>query len=210
MTTNKDNKKHQKEAIDHFRLSIIDAKLSYTLFKSLYQSRAESIVGKQLFDKYFWVQKQHNIFKLIEHNAVDVFIIKILHGFDKNNGALTLRDIDKKAYKKFIEKKENKYILDKIKKLRDKSIAHFDKKQPTDKQLPAFEKIDLFFGKLEKFYNSLCKKIENSVTIFEQDKDLKRELEKVLRNLYLGEKVRLLNIDMEWMWDKNPKKISKK
>ena len=202
-------KKNQKEAINHFRLSIIDAKLAYTLFKALYQSRAESIVGKQLFEKYFWVQKQHKIFNLIENNAVNVFIIKILHGFDNNNDALTLRDIDKDAYTAFLNIKENRDIIDKIKKLRDKSITHFDKKQPADKQLPTFEEIDSFFDRLEKFYNDLCKKIESSVTIFEQDTDLKREIEKVLKNLYIGEKIKLLNIEMEWEWDKNPKKISK-
>ncbi len=58
--TKQQNKKYQKDALKHFRLSIIDAKLAYTLFKSLYQSRVESIVGKQLFDKYFWAQ---NLFK---------------------------------------------------------------------------------------------------------------------------------------------------
>ncbi|MBU4480248.1 hypothetical protein KKG48_02285 [Patescibacteria group bacterium] len=203
------NKDYQKEAINHFRLSIIDAKLSYTLFKLLYQSRAESIVGKQLFEKYFWVQKQHNIFKLIEHNAVEVFVVKILHGFDNNDNALTLRDIDEDAYAKFIEREENKHILDKIRRLRRKSVAHFDKKQPTDKKLPTFKEIDTFFINLQQFYNDLCGKIESSVTIFKQDEDLKRELEKVLKNLYVGEKIRLLNIELEYDWEKNPKKISK-
>ena len=145
--TKQQNKKYQKEALRHFRLSIIDAKLAYTLFKSLYQSRAESIVGKQLFDKYFWVQKQHgSFFKMVEYCAVNTFIVKILHGFDNNEKTLTLRDIDKNAYMKFINKKENKQVLEKIKKLRDKVVAHFDKKQPIEKKLPSFEEIDLFLS----------------------------------------------------------------
>jgi hypothetical protein len=205
------NKNYQKEALKHFRLSIIDAKLAYTLFKSLYQSRAKSIVGKQLFDKYFWVQKQHgSFFRMVEYCAVNIFIIKILHGFDNDKRALALRDIDENAYTKFINKKENKRVLEKIKKLRDKTVAHFDKEQPAEKNLPSFEKIDLFFRNLQDFYNNLSRKIESSVTIFEQDRDLKRDLEKVLQNLYVGEKNRLLNIELKWDWEKNPKKISAK
>ena len=202
-------KKYQKEALDHFRLSIIDAKLSYVLLKSLYQSRAENIVGKQLFDKYFWVQKQHGgFFNKIEHCAVVDFIIRILHGFDNDKQALTLKDIDEKAYDKFINKEENEEFINKIKIFRDKKIAHFDKKQPIEKKLPPFKKIDNFFMNLENFYNELSGKIEDSKTLFGQDKDFKYEIEKVLQNLYVGEKNRLLNIELEYNWKKNPNNIS--
>ncbi len=201
---------YQKEALKHFRLSIIDAKLAYTLFKSLYQSRDKEFVGEELFEKYFWTQKQHNIFVLIEHNAYSIFVVKILHGFDNDKRALTLRDIDKNAYKDFIDDTKNKEVLEKIKILRDKTIAHYDKDQSHKNELPLFKDIDSFFERLQNFYNKLSGDIEDSVTIFEQDKDLKRELEKMLRNLYVGEKIRLLNIDVEWNWDKNPKKISGK
>ena len=205
------NKNYQKEALKHFRLSITDAKLAYTLFKSLYQSRTESIVGKELFDKYFWVQKQHNdFFKMAEYCAVNTFMVKILHGFDNNERALTLRDIDKNAYTKFINKKENKQVLEKIKELRDKVVAHFDKKQPIEKKLPSFEEIDRFFINLQDFYNNLSRKIENSKTNFEQDKKFRRELEIVLQNLYIGRKIRLLENELKWDWEKNPKKISAK
>jgi hypothetical protein len=189
--------KYQKNALNHFRLSIIDAKLSYVLFKTLYQSRAENIVGKQLFDKYFWVQKQHGgFFTKIEHCAVVDFVIRILHGFDNDKQALTLKDIDEKAYAEFIKKYQQ--FIDKLKRLRDKSIAHFDKKQPIEKKLPSFEQIDRFFTDLENFYNGLSGKIEDSKTTFEQDKNLKYEIEKVLQNLYVGEKNRLLNVELEY------------
>jgi len=201
---------YQKEALKHFRLSIIDAKLAYTLFKSLYQSRDKEFVGEELFEKYFWTQKQHNIFVQIEHNAVSVFIIKILHGFDNDRRSLTLRDIDEKAYKDFVDDTKNKKVLEKIKTLRDKTIAHYDKDQNRKNELPLFSDIDLFFERLQTFYNDVSKKVEDSVTLFGQDEDLKRELEKMLMNLYVGEKIRLLNIDVEWKWDKNPKKISGK
>ncbi len=105
-------------------------------------------------------------------------------------------------------KEENKLVIDKIRKLRCKSIAHFDKKQPINKTLPSFEKIDKFFINLEDFYNGLCGKIENSITYFKQDKDLKDNLEKVLQNLYVGEKNRLLGIEVECGWKDNHKKIS--
>jgi len=177
----------------------------------LYQSRVESIVGKELFDKYFWTQKQHcGFFKMVEYCALNTFIVKVLHGFDNNRQALTLRDIDKYAYVKFLDKEENKRVLEKVKKLRNKVIAHFDKKQPIEKKLPSFEKIDLFFINLQNFYNNISKKIERSTTFFEQDKDFRREIEKVLQNLYIGEKNRLLGIESKWDWEKNPKKISAK
>ncbi len=201
---------YQKKALGHFRLSIIDAKLAYTLFKALYQSRSESIVGKELFEKYFWTQKQHNILVLIEHNAVDAFIVKILHGFDNDKRSLTLKDIDETEYEKFISDTKNKKVLDRIRTLRNKSTAHFNKDQKHKKELPPFKDIDSFFERLQNFYNKLSGNIEDSVTIFEQDKDLKRELEKMLKNLYVGEKINLLNIDVEWKWDKNPRKISGK
>ncbi len=201
---------YQKKALKHFRLSIIDAKLAYTLFKSLYQSRDKEFVGEELFEKYFWTQKQHNIFVLIEHNAVDAFIVKVLHGFDKDKRSLTLKDIDGTEYEKFISDTKNKKALDGIRTLRNKSTAHFNKDQKHKKELPPFKDIDSFFERLQNFYNKLSGNIEDSVTIFEQDRDLKRGLEKMLQNLYVGEKIRLLNIDVEWKWNKNPKKISER
>jgi len=203
-----ERKNNQKKALKHFRLSIVDAKFAYTLFKSLYQSR--EFVGEELFEKYFWTQKQHNIFVLIERNAVDAFIVKILHGFDDDKRSLTLKDIDKIEYEKFINDTKNKKVLDRIRTLRNKSTAHFDKDQKHKKELPSFKDIDSFFERLQNFYNNLSRDIEDSVTIFEQDEYLKRELEKMLKNLYVGEKIRVLNIDVEWKWSKNPKKISGK
>lgn len=201
---------YQKEAINHFRLSIIDAKLAYTLFKSLYLSRAKNTVDKKLFEKYFWVQKQHNyFFKMVEHCAVNTFVIKIMHGFDGDSRSLSLKDICEDSYKEFIEK--NKKVIEGVKNLRNKKFAHYDKSVIGEKEtkLPPFEEIDLFFKNLEKFYNKLSSKYDDSTTIFKQDEDLKSNLEKVLQNLYVGEKIRLLNIEMKWQWNENPKKISK-
>ena len=200
----------QKDALKHFRLSIIDAKLAYTLFKFLYQSRDIEFVGEDLFDKYFWVQKQHNIFVLIEHNAVSVFIVKILHGFDNDKRALTLKDIDSEAYEEFINEQKNIKLLAQLKILRDKNIAHHDKTQGHDKKLPPITDIDDFFVRLQNFYNHLCGKIENSVTYFKQDDDLKKDIEKMLQNLYIGEKNRILDNDIKWTWMENPKRISNK
>ena len=205
-----EKKDYQKMAIEHFRLSIIDAKLAYTLFKSLYLSRSEKEVGKELFEKYFWVQKQHSdFFTIVEHCAVNTFVVKILHGFDNDERSLTLKDICQDAYGDFVNVENNKEVLDGIRKLRNKNFAHFDKKQEHKKTLPSFEKIDMFFKNLEKFYNMLSSKFEKSTTLFGQDEDLKFSMENVLQNLYVGEKIRLLNIEMKWEWNENPKKISK-
>lgn len=209
---NNKNNNYRQDAIKHFRLSIIDAKLAYTLFKSLYLSRAESVVGKVLAEKYLWTQKQYGgFFTLVEHCAVTTFIIKILHGFDEDykDRVLTLKDIDNQAYANFISQSSNKEIIEKIRKLRHKRIAHHDKTVKINQDLPSFEKIDLFFKRLEEFYDNLTKKIENSSTIRKQDQDLKDNLEKVLRNLFIGEKSRLLNIELKWDWQENNKNISK-
>lgn len=201
---------HQQEAINHFRLSIIDAKLAYTLFKSLYLSRAESVVGKTLAEKYLWTQQQYGgFFVLIEHCAVWTFIIKILHGFDKDDRALTLKNIDEDTYNNFIKQGDNKEIIEKIWSLRCKRIAHYDKKIEIRQDLPSFEKIDLFFKRLEEFYNTLTKKIKDSYTMFGQDQDLKDSLEKVLQNLFIGEKIRLFNNELKWEWQEGDKSISK-
>lgn len=202
---------YKQEAIKYFRLNIIDAKLAYTLFKSLYLSRAESVVGKVLAEKYLWTQKQcGGFFIFIEHCAVVSFIIKILHGFDKDfkDRALTLKDIDKQSYVDFINQSSNKEIIEKIRKIRNKIIAHHDKTNEINQDLPSFKKIDAFFKRLEEFYDNLAKRINNSSTIREQDQDLKNDLEKVLQNLFIGEKIRLLNIELKWDWQENNKKIS--
>ncbi len=115
---NKSNN-YKQEAIKHFRLGIIDAKLAYTLFKSLYLSRAESVVGKVLAEKYLWTQKQYGgFFILVEHNAFTSFVIKILHGFDDDDRALTLKNIDARSYVDFINQSDNKRIIRKIKKIK--------------------------------------------------------------------------------------------
>jgi hypothetical protein len=197
----RENKKseNKQEAIKHFRLSIIDAKLAYTLFKFLYWSRAESVVGKVLAEKYLWTQNQHgNFFTMVEYCAVTTFIIKIIHGFDNDHRALTLKDIDEQTYVDFIGQSGNKEVIKKIRNLRCQRIAHHDKIIKIGQDLPSFEKIDLFFENLENFYNDLTKKIENSSTLFGQDQDLKNNLEKIFQNLFIGEKNRLLYNELKW------------
>ncbi len=204
------NQDYRKEAIEHFRLSIIDAKLAYTLFKTLYLSRSESVVGKVLAEKYLRIQKLYGGFLfLVEHCAVDAFVMKILHGFDNNDDSLTLKDIDTQSYKDFIDNNDNKKVIEKIRKIRNKRIAHYNKKIKTVFDLPPFVKIDSFFKKLEEFYDSLTKRIENSGTIREQDQDLRNNLDMIMQDLFIGREVRLLNIELKYNWQDNIKNISK-
>lgn len=209
---NKENgdAKYRQKAIEHFLLSIIDAKLAYTLFKSLYLSRFENIVGKVLAEKYLWIQKQYGgFFVLVEHCAFNAFIIKILHGFDNNDDSLTLKDIDEKSYLNFINENENKKIIKEFRIIRNKRIAHFNKKIKITLSMPSFLEIDLFFKRLEKFYDDLAKKIKNASVMREQDQDLKDKLDIVFRDLFIGRKVRLLNIGLKYDWQENNKNISK-
>lgn len=210
-TNKKENKgnNYRQDAIKHFLLSIIDAKLAYTLFKSLYLSRAESVVGKVLAEKYLWTQQQYGgFFVLVEHCAVAAFVMKILHGFDNNDDSLTLKDIDEQSYFNFINQDDNKKIIAKIRKIRNKRVGHYNKKTRIIPDLP-FQEIDLFFKRLEKFYDDLAKRIENSSIIREQDQDLKNHLDIVLQDLFIGRKIKLLNIELKYDWQENNKNISK-
>jgi len=205
------NSEYQKKAIEYYLLSIIDAKLAYVLLKSLWQSRCSEIVGESLHEKYVWVWKQHNeFFRITEHCVASTFITKILHGFDDSDPkdrSLTLKDIDQNAYINFVNEEQNKKILDRFRKLRNKRIAHHDKEE-IDLDFPSFNEIDAFFERLEKFYDALIAEIEGASVVREQDRDLKQSIEKVFQNLYVGEKNRLLQINTEYMWNKDPKKIS--
>jgi len=205
------NSEYQKKAIDHYLLSIIDAKKAYVLLKSLCLSRCPEIVGEKLCEKYIWVWKQHNdFFGIVEHCAASTFITKILHGFDDSDPQdrpLTLKDIDQNAYTNFVNEEQNKKILDQFRELRNKRIAHYDK-EGSDSNFPPFNEIDAFFERLEKFYDALIAEIEGASVIRKQDQDLKQSIEKVFQNLYSGEKNRLLQINMEYLWNKDPKKIS--
>jgi len=205
------NSEYQKKAIEHYLLSIIDAKLAYVLLKSLWQSRCSEIVGEKLQEKYVWVWKQHNyFFGIVEHCAAITFITKILHGFDvfdPQDRPLTLKDIDSNAYDNFVNEEQNKKILDQFRGLRNKRMAHHDKEE-YDSDFPPFNEIDAFFERLEKFYDALISEIEGASVIRNQDQDLKQSIEKVFQNLYSGEKNRLLQINMEYLWSKDPKKIS--
>lgn len=204
------NNKYRQKAIEHFLLSIIDAKLAYTLFKSLYLSRDESVVGKVLAEKYLWTQQQYGgFFVLVEHCAFNAFIMKILHGFDNNDDSLTLKDINEQSYLNFENQDDNKKIIKEIRIIRNKIIAHFDKKIKITPSMPSFQEIDLFFKRLEKFYDDLAKRIKNASIMREQDQDLKDKLDIVLQDLFIGRKVRLLNIGLKYDWQENNKNISK-
>ena len=50
--------------------------------------------------------------------------------------------------------------------------------------------------------------MDQSLTLFDGAEEIKRTVELLFMNLYRGENVRLKEIDIEWTWEKDDKKIS--
>lgn len=106
---------------------------------------------------------------------------------------------------------ENKKVIDALKKARDNIFAHRNIQiDPKEIVIPSVDDLDNFFSNLEKLYNELSSKIDNSSAWFDNVENLKREIELVYMNLDRGEMMRRKEIDIEWMWEKDPNKISDK
>ncbi len=131
------------------------------------------------------------------------------HVFDKRSDSMSLEKVDKTLYNKFFN--ENKKVIDALKKARDNIFAHRNIQiDPKEIVIPSIDDLDNFFSNLEKLYNKLSSKIDNSSAWFDNVENLKREIELVYMNLDRGEMMRRKEIDIEWMWEKDPNKISDK
>ncbi len=116
----------QKGAIEYFRANIVEAKTAYTLLKALYLSRSEYIVGKNLFHKYFDIQSKYkNFFGTIEQGVFITFVVKICHCFDRDDRSYSFKDIDKAGLEVFSSQQINVSVINEIKEMRDKVIAHY-------------------------------------------------------------------------------------
>lgn len=205
------DKLNKKVITDHFRGNIFEAYAHYNAWKVIAYSKSTGVVSKEMAERYVEIQKYHGqFFGLSERAFLISFIILLLHPFDNDTRAFSLHKVDIEKTKNFIA--ENKLVLNELKLVRNKVFAHseIDPESGTFKRysVPSVERLDDFFKKLVEFYNKLCKEVDDSITMFDNAELVKREVEQLFMNLYRGENVRKKEIDIEWLWKKDNKKIS--
>ena len=200
----------EKLIIKYFLGNIFEAKSYYTGWKMIYHARSIGVVSKEMAERYVAIQKQAGSFFPLTGRAFLIsFVMLICHIFDKRSDSMSLEKVDKTLCNKFFN--ENKKVIEALKKVRDKIFAHRNIQiDPKEIIVPSVDDLDGFFGNLEKLYNELSSKIDNSSAWFDNVENIKREIELVYMNLDRGEMMRRKEIDIEWMWEKDPNKISDK
>lgn len=205
----------KKITTDHFRQNIFEAYSHYTVWKVIAFSKNITLVGEEMAEKYVEVQTYHNAFFAISERAsLMAFVMLVLHPFDTDHRSFSLYQVDNEKTRIFVEKNEN--VIKALRLVRNKVFAHSDKPEKSgstntqDYPLPSIEKLDQFFVDLTDFYNDLCREVDQSFTIFDNAKDLKHDIDSLFMNIYRGEKARKTEIDIEYNWSKNKKKISEK
>lgn len=198
----------KKTIIKYFLGNIFEAKSHYVGWKMIYHARSNGIVSKEMAERYVAIQKQAgSFFTLTERAFLISFVMLIGHVFDKRSDSMSLDKVDKTLYNKFFD--ENKKVIEALRKARNNIFAHRNIQiDPKEIIIPSVDDLNNFFSNLEKLYNELSSKIDNSSAWFDNVEDLKREIEFVYMNLDRGEIVRRKEIDIEWMWEKDPNKIS--
>jgi hypothetical protein len=191
--------------------SIFESKSAYVMWKTIAYSRSTGVVSEQLAKKYVAAQcTASGFFAMTEKTSLVTFVIFVLHCFDKDEKAHSFYKVDKSETERFVS--ENSEVLESLKLVRDKAFAHKDIRKNTDSfkiLVPSIEKLDIFFENLFSFYNSLTSKHLNSSTMFDMStNDLLNEMEYLFMNITRGEVLRKLEIDMEWMWEKDDRRIS--
>lgn len=203
-----EDKETNKKIIDYFKSNIFEAFSSYNGWKMICHSRSDGVVSKEMAEKYTEIQKYHpEFFVMAERNFLISFVMLSLHSFDKRDDSFSLYKIEKEKTENFVN--QNNDVLEKLKTLRHKLFAHRDINMPLDQFIiPSVDDLDNFFEKLMKFYNELSYGVSNSTVIFDNSLEIKRDIELMFQNLYRGEAMRRLEIDIEWMWEKDEKKAS--
>ena len=203
MSTEKEIKDNLKALQD----SLFEARSAYSLWKGIAYSRSSGVVPLKLAERYVEAQKTAPaFFTMAERSALISFVILILHPIDSDSRSFSLFNVDKEKTEIFI--KENKKTVDDLRLVRNKVFAHKDS-DDTVKLIPSVERMDTFFENLISFYNTLTSKHTDSITDFDSSCDnLMHEMDYMFMNLIRGENVRLKEIDIEWMWEKDPQNIS--
>lgn len=190
---------------------IFEAKSAYIVWKTIAYSRSSGVVPEALAKKYVAAQNvAPGFFVLTERATLATFVIFVLQSFDNDVRTHSFFKINTEKTKKFIL--ENKEVFDALKLSRNKVFAHREIKKNTDYIkiiIPPVKKLDIFFDNLYSYYNELTSEHLDSSTIFDSStNDLLREIELLFMNITRGEIIRTSEIDMEWMWEKDPNKIS--
>lgn len=202
---------NEEDILEYFLRNIFLAKSAYEAWKTLYCAKSENIVGKDLSERYLKIQKCHpNFFGIAERSCLATFVITICHVFDDNRtDSFSLDKASKEDYDNFFS--ENKEIIKQLQRVRHKVFAHGNiRPDPEDFIIPAVDKLNAFFEKLESFYNLISNKINKSGAIFDNALEMKNDIERLYMNIERGENIRLREIDIEWHWKQNDNKISKK
>ena len=197
-----------KEITDYFRSNIFEAFSAYNAWKMIYFSRSKNIVSSNMAERYVEIQKYHvNFFVATERAFLVNFIMMSLHPFDKRDDSFSLYKISKEKMEGFV--KENNVVLDKLKIVRNKLFAHRDNEASNNSyDIPSIDNLDCFFKKLIDFYNQLTSEIDSSTTEFTNATEVKQDIEILFQNLYRGESMRKLEIDIKYQWEEDNQKAS--
>lgn len=200
----------EKLIIRYFLGNIFEAKSAYTEWKMVHHARSVGVVSKVMAERYTEIQKQYgSFFTLTERACLISFVILICQVFDKRSDSMSLEKVDKKAYQDFFD--ENKVVIEQLKEVRHNIFAHRNIQiDPKGILIPSVDDLDMFFSNLENLYNTLSLKVDNSTAWFDNVENLKREIEFLYMNLERGDMMRRKEIDIKWMWEKDPNKISDK
>jgi hypothetical protein len=202
------NEQEIKDNLKALEDSIFEAKSAYTLWKVIAYSRSSGVVPLELAEKYVKSQQTAPAFFIMaERTALISFVILILHPIDQDSRSFSLFNVNKEKTNEFI--KQNEKTVENLRLVRNKVFAHKDSVDALKILVPSIEIMDNFFENMISFYNNLTSEHNQSITDFNASCDnLIHEMEYMFMNLTRGEKIRLEEIDLEWMWEKNPKKIS--
>lgn len=197
-----------KEQLDYFRGNIFEAKSAYNAWKVIFYSRRPAYTGKDLTENYVKIQNYHkDFFGLIERSLLYHWVVLVLHCFDSRRDVFSLRKIGREYYDLFIKDSGNSKIFKRLKTVRDTLLAH-RAKNIISRELGSVEEIDLFWKNLEDFYNKVCHSFDKSTTLFGNTENVKHDIENLFYNLERGENIRKNEINIEYLWRKNPKRIS--
>lgn len=199
----------KNEVIKYFLKNIFEAKSAYEAWKMIFAAKSHNIVNQIMAERYVKIQNYHSkFFVLTQHAFLVMFTVLVCHVFDKRSDSFSLDKADDEEYKIFYN--NNNIIIEKLKIIRHKIFAHRDiEVDPNEISIPSIDDLDKFFKNLEELYNKISLKINNSMAIFNAI-SLRDDIEHLYMNLERGENVRIKEIDIEWDWEKNDNRISKK
>lgn len=197
-----------KEITDYFRANIFESLSFYSAWKMLDYSKSTGVVSKEMAVRYVEIQNYHKSFFITTGRAhLIAFVIQTLHSFDRNENSYSLFKVDEKEVGQFLE--QNSSVIKELRSVRNKVFAHKDSRgNPQKYKIPSLIRLDAFFKNLVELYNRLTRKVSNSTTMFDNAEGIKRDIELMFMNLYRGENIRLKEIDIEWLWEKDDSKAS--